>query len=102
LMTASGATAYAEGSTVPADHDGWMWDLSVPGGNDHDFYVLAAADAALVHNCPNPFHGTSMSDEESLNYHYARHGNGVSMDQYIRTPRHLRIIQVVRRRRKCS
>jgi hypothetical protein len=31
-----------------------MWDLSVPGGDDHDFYVQAGATAVLVHNCPNP------------------------------------------------
>jgi len=27
-----------------------MWDLTVQ--TDHDFYVHAAADAVLVHNCP--------------------------------------------------
>jgi hypothetical protein len=31
-----------------------MWDLTVPGNNDHDFYVLAAATAVLVHNCGGP------------------------------------------------
>jgi hypothetical protein len=30
------------GGTTPADHDGWMWDLTVPGNNDHHFYVLPA------------------------------------------------------------
>jgi hypothetical protein len=29
-----------------------MWDLSVPGGNDHDFYVDTVAAPVLVHNCP--------------------------------------------------
>jgi hypothetical protein len=29
-----------------------MWDLTVPGSNDHDFYVAVAATAVLVHNCP--------------------------------------------------
>jgi hypothetical protein len=31
-----------------------MWDLTIPGNNDHDFYVvLASSDTAtvLVHNC---------------------------------------------------
>jgi hypothetical protein len=28
------------GGSTPADHDGWMWDLTVPGNNDHDFYVV--------------------------------------------------------------
>jgi hypothetical protein len=27
---------------VPANHDGWMWDITVPGNGDHDFYVVAA------------------------------------------------------------
>ena len=27
------------GATPPKVHDGWMWDLTVPGNNDHDFYV---------------------------------------------------------------
>ena len=26
---------------MPTNHDGWMWDLTVPGNNDHDFYVAA-------------------------------------------------------------
>lgn len=29
-----------------------MWDISVPGGNDHDFYVDVMKTAVLVHNCP--------------------------------------------------
>jgi Novel toxin 21 len=29
-----------------------MWDLSVPGGNDHDFYIDTAIATILVHNCP--------------------------------------------------
>jgi len=43
------------GGAVPAVHDGWMWDLTVPGNNDHDFYVAVAATAVLVHNtdCPS-------------------------------------------------
>jgi hypothetical protein len=49
------------GGSVPAVHDGWMWDLTVQ--DDHDFYVEPAAAlplssagpaaAVLVHNC-NP------------------------------------------------
>ena len=34
----------------PVDHDGWMWDLTVPGNNDYDFYVAASLTAVLVHN----------------------------------------------------
>jgi hypothetical protein len=29
-----------------------MRDLTVPGNNDHDFYVAIAAVSVLVHNCP--------------------------------------------------
>jgi hypothetical protein len=40
------------GGSVPAVHDGWMWDLTVPGNNDHDFYVVVTpTTAVLVHNC---------------------------------------------------
>src|SRR5580700_3989776 len=31
LKTPDGQVAVADGGTVPADHDGWMWDLTVPG-----------------------------------------------------------------------
>src|ERR1044071_2061958 len=27
-----------------------MWDLTVPGNNDHDFYVTAGTSDILVHN----------------------------------------------------
>jgi RHS repeat-associated protein len=63
----SPAGATADGGTTPAQHDGWMWDLTIQ--DDHDFYVMAtthgaasgtpASDAGngtnaaiLVHNCP--------------------------------------------------
>jgi len=29
-----------------------MWDISVPGGGDHDFYIDTTVAAVLVHNCP--------------------------------------------------
>jgi Pretoxin HINT domain len=54
LRTSGGATATVLGGYVPADTSGWMWDLTVPGGNDHDFYVDTAAAAVLVHNCDFP------------------------------------------------
>jgi hypothetical protein len=63
LKTPGGQVAVVEGGSIPADHDGWMWDLTVPGDNDHDFYVLPAKPgshrgsysvagdtAVLVHN----------------------------------------------------
>jgi hypothetical protein len=31
-----------------------MWDLTVPGNNDHDFYIDVSATAVLVHNCAAP------------------------------------------------
>ena len=27
-----------------------MWDLTVPGNNDHDFYVVAGTTSVLAHN----------------------------------------------------
>jgi hypothetical protein len=51
LRTPSGTAATVMGGHVPADSVGWMWDLSVPGGNDHDFYVDTTAAPVLVHNC---------------------------------------------------
>jgi RHS repeat-associated protein len=52
LKTPSGTIAYADGGTTPASQDGWMWDLAVPSGGDHDFYIKAAETAVLAHNCP--------------------------------------------------
>jgi hypothetical protein len=52
LKTPDGQSAVVVGGSTPAVHDGWMWDLTVPGNNDHDFYVLAtvASTPVLVHN----------------------------------------------------
>jgi RHS repeat-associated protein len=50
LQTPDGTMATADGGTAPKAHDGWMWDLTVPGNNDHDFYVAAEATTVLVHN----------------------------------------------------
>jgi hypothetical protein len=66
LKTPDGSLAVADGGSTPKDHDGWMWDLTVPGNNDHDFYVQpvdgnggeaypgARSTPILVHNdsCP--------------------------------------------------
>jgi hypothetical protein len=41
LKTPNGTLATVDGGTTPKVRDGWMWDLTVPGNNDHDFYVLA-------------------------------------------------------------
>jgi hypothetical protein len=50
LRTPDGQSAIVVGGSVPAVHDGWMWDLTVPGNNDHDFYVVVSSAAVLVHN----------------------------------------------------
>jgi hypothetical protein len=50
LKTPDGQSAVVAGGSVPAVHDGWMWDLTVPGNNDHDFYVGSFSTAVLVHN----------------------------------------------------
>ena len=63
LKTPDGQSAVVVGGSVPAVHDGWMWDLTVQ--DDHDFYVEPAAAlppvragpsevAVLVHNCTIP------------------------------------------------
>jgi Pretoxin HINT domain len=67
LKTPDGQVAVVVGGSVPAVHDGWMWDLTVPGNNDHDFYVTVATTAVLVHNC-------DWTSPESLASHYADHG----------------------------
>jgi RHS repeat-associated protein len=51
LKTPDGQPAVVAGGSVPAGHDGWMWDLTIQ--NDHDFYVVVTTTVAvLVHNCP--------------------------------------------------
>lgn len=62
LQTADGVIAVADGGTTPKVHTGDMRDLTVPGNNDHDFYVVvvssqdaqanqgAASASILVHN----------------------------------------------------
>ena len=54
LKAPNGATATAVGGTTPKVHDGWIWDLTVPGNNDHDFYVVAGTALVLVHNAGGP------------------------------------------------
>jgi Pretoxin HINT domain len=39
LRTPDGGTAVVAGGYVPRQRSGWMWDLTVPGNNDHDFYI---------------------------------------------------------------
>jgi RHS repeat-associated protein len=49
--TAGGGAAVVVGGAVPRQQDGWMWDITVRGDNDHDFYVRTASTGVLVHNC---------------------------------------------------
>jgi RHS repeat-associated protein len=46
LKTAGGQVATADGGATPTTASGWMWDLTIPGNNDHDFYILAAVAGA--------------------------------------------------------
>ncbi len=65
LKTPDGQSAIVVGGSIPAVHDGWMWDLTVPGNNDHDFYVAVAATAVLVHNCGDGTPGYSTRTERA-------------------------------------
>jgi hypothetical protein len=51
LRTPTGRMATALGGSTPNATTGWMWDLSVPGNNDHDFYIDTGVADILVHNC---------------------------------------------------
>ena len=58
LRTPTGSSATVVGDRTSRRHEGWMWDITVPG--PHDFYVRAATAAVLVHNgmcfdLPSPF-----------------------------------------------
>jgi Pretoxin HINT domain len=58
LRASDGAVVTVLGGGAPVSAAGWMWDLSIPGGGDHDFYVDTAIAAVLVHNCDISFgHG---------------------------------------------
>jgi RHS repeat-associated protein len=51
LRTSVGGSALVLGGAAARQQDGWMWDITVPGDNDHDFYVRTASTGVLVHNC---------------------------------------------------
>ena len=62
LKTPEGTIATADGGTAPKVHDGWMWDLTVPGNGDHDFYVEPAGMAAtrtMLQPQPQPSSSTT-------------------------------------------
>ena len=64
-----------------------MFDLTVDV--THTFYVSSGANAVLVHNCDlhDGWRGTNMSDDKSFEYHYNKHGGGVSKEQYAQDAR---------------
>jgi Xanthomonas XOO_2897-like deaminase/Pretoxin HINT domain len=75
LRPSAGDNAEVIGGWTPRRHTGWMWDLTVPGGNDHDFYIVTVAAAVLVHNCGEEIGYNS--DELSSAAYKARVGSGV-------------------------
>ena len=56
LRTPGGSIVTVIGGWTPKITTDWMWDLTVPGNNDHDFYVIPATISApvLVHNVDDP------------------------------------------------
>jgi hypothetical protein len=73
LKTPDGTIAVADGGTTPKMHDGWMWDLTVPGNNDHDFYVVTPVADVLVHNANLPCANGATPPGDTTLY---RFGNG--------------------------
>ena len=97
LRTPSGGTATVAGGYTPRNTAGWMWDLTVPGNNDHDFYIvttpisgmsepqpyhrIVGTTAVLVHNCGDlpegytsspalkgdPYHPDTVADRSAEN-----------------------------------
>jgi hypothetical protein len=60
LRNPSGSTVTTVVSgRVPSQQDSWMWDLTVPGNNDHDFYIAAGFSTVLVHNISGPCRGNT-------------------------------------------
>jgi hypothetical protein len=80
LRTSNGATVTAAGGHAPKQRTGWMWDISVPGSNDHDFYIDTTIATILVHNCDEPgmpsLHAHYPTQEDALNA--ALHDAGIT------------------------
>ena len=66
-----GDTATVAGGWIPKQRDGWMWDLTIPGNNDHDFYIDTIVGDVLVHNVTCPTAGSAR---------FATDSNGVTTD----------------------
>ena len=82
LLSLNGRDATVMGGRAPPVTTGWMWDLTVPGNNDHDFYVAPTGNGStsgtapvLVHNCGDELKatpgeardGTTLEDYARLN-----------------------------------
>jgi RHS repeat-associated protein len=68
LRTPGGSdTATVTGGWYPQQSTGTMWDLTIPGNNDHDFYVVTSGGTAvLVHNNSCSISSVSGPNGESL------------------------------------
>ena len=66
LRTTSGTIVTVAGGHDPVNATGWMWDLTVPGGGDHDFYIDTVIGTVLVHNCPIPGEGGTQVTSRTL------------------------------------
>lgn len=64
LLTANGTVATADGGTNPKVRDGWMWDLTIPGDGDHDFYVIP--DSGSYHDAGLRTHYVEAGDTPVL------------------------------------
>jgi hypothetical protein len=78
LQAPVSTTTTVVGGSDARHASGWMWDLSVPGGGDHDFYVQTVNAAVLVHNCGYTPAGraTDFSREEIAQLTYQHIGAG--------------------------
>ena len=79
LLTADSTVATADGGTTPKVHDGWMWDLTVPGNNDHDFYVIAG-NAGQSKNGDRAYYG--LAEVAAVLVHNSGGMNGCSDPAY--------------------
>jgi Pretoxin HINT domain len=67
LGSPSSGYATVLGGYCPKDSTGWMWDLTVPGNDDHDSYIDTISAPVLVHNCSMPGRSGKRFDENQQN-----------------------------------
>ena len=94
LRTPSGSdTAVVTGGWYPQQSTGVMWDLAIPGNDDHNFYVVTSGGTAvLVHNnscsissVPGP-NGESLPLPEGASGVHSDNGKGYTYDIPAGTP----------------